>query len=263
MTGAAVVSSPHAFQCIRDLFVEQYLTPERRKRPSYNMKVAWQTAAVCKAALEINHGEKMRANEIHMKMWEKYLSWGKVFCEEAYAGINKPAYLTDRYFTTSDAAHRKPFPGGAESGKKMWKKWGSVKSGIINSDNHVVKKTIASMPGGALPSGTDWDLFLTRLVYNLYLAKEKLNVMTLTANDGDETGIDEVGGSAAKAAGSSVYTDDTEEGNSDTEGDEGGEKGDEGDNGDCDDAAGDDDNEEPNEEPKAPHTFFRPISSSL
>ena len=179
MTGTVIVNSPHAFQSTRNLFVEQYLTPEPQKLPSYNMKLAWQTAALCNAALEITHGDKMCAKDIHAKIWEKYLSWAKIFCEEADAGMkieSRPDYLANEYFTMSDAVHRKPFPGGAESGKKLWKKWGSVKSAVINSDNNVVKKTIVSMPGGALPSGTDWDLFLTRLVYILYMAKEKGNL---------------------------------------------------------------------------------------
>ena len=67
----------------------------------------------------------------------------------------------------------------------------------------------------------------------------------------------------AKVVGSSPYTDGAEEGNNDAEGDEGCEKGDEGDNGDCDDADGDAAGEDDNDEPKAPHTFFRPPSSSL
>ena len=51
MTGTVVVNSPYAFQSIRNLFVEQYLTPKPQKFPSYNMKLAWQTATVWKAAL--------------------------------------------------------------------------------------------------------------------------------------------------------------------------------------------------------------------
>ena len=72
---------------------------------------------------------------------------------------------------TSDVKQKKPYAKGAVTGKKFWKKWGTVKCAVINSDNHVVKRTIASMPGGALPSGTDWNLFLTRLIYNLYIEK--------------------------------------------------------------------------------------------
>ena len=64
-----------------------------------------------------------------------------------------------------------------------------------------------------------------------------------------------MGGSAARVAGSSPYTDGAEEGNSDAVGDGDGEKSDEDENGDCDDAecdaAGDDDHNEL----KVPHTF--------
>ena len=258
MTGAAVINSPHAFQRIRNLFVEKYLTPETNKWPSHNMKLAWQSAAVSKAALEIIHGDKMCAKDIHTKMWEKYLSWSNVFCEEADAGMKiepRPDYLAPDYFTTSDAAHKKSFPGGAETGKKLWKKWGSVKSAVINSDNNVVKKTIASMPGGALPSGTDWDLFLTRLVYNLYIVKEKGKTPKEKENDNDEARTDEMGGSAAKETGPSPYTDGPDEVNSDAEGDEAGEKDDEGDNAVCDDVDACVDGEDDHDEPKAPHTF--------
>jgi hypothetical protein len=65
MTGAAVVNSPHAFQSIRQRFIESYLTPENVKQPSYNMKIAWQTVALCKAAAEICHGDKMSSKDIY------------------------------------------------------------------------------------------------------------------------------------------------------------------------------------------------------
>ena len=218
MTGAAVVNSPHAFQNIRDLFVDQYLNPRQGKLPSHNIKLAWQSLAVCRAALEIHHGDKMSGKEIHTKMWDKYVSWANIICDEDDCGVKineKPDYLCEQWFLTSDAKHKKLHETGADTGKKFWKKWGALKSAVINSDNHVVKKTISSMPGGALPSGTDWNLFLTRLIYNLYIEKEKMKPKKADVDDdnGDdnEAGIDEIGGSASKKAGPNLYTEDPEE----------------------------------------------------
>ena len=76
-----------------------------------------------------------------------------------------------------------------------------MKSAIVNSDNHVVKRTITSMPGGALPSGTDWNLFLTRLIYNLYTEKEKTKFKKTDTGDDDDSnqvGIGKIGGSSQK-----------------------------------------------------------------
>ena len=218
MTGAAIVNSPHAFRSIRNLFVDKYLTPELGKLPSYSMKLAWQTLAMCRAALEIHHGEKMNGKQIHAKMWDKYVSWTKIICDEDDAGVKigeKPNYLSEVYFLTSDAKNQRFYKKGAESGKRFWKKWGTVKSVILNSDNHIVKKTIASMPGGALPSGTDWSLFLNRLMYNVYTEKEKMKPKKDDEDDDEDNNgihsIVEIGGSAAKKAGPSPYTENTEE----------------------------------------------------
>ena len=58
------------------------------------------------------------------------------------------------------------------------------------------------MPDGALPSGTDWSLFLNRLVFNLYSHKnnEKSDAATVDQD------ISDVGGSVAKAAGNNPHT---------------------------------------------------------
>ena len=87
MTGLAVVNSPHAFQCIKNLFVENYLTPESSFKISHNIKLAWQSAAICRAAIEIIHGDKMPSKKIHTKMWEKYNAWVRVIREEPDAGL--------------------------------------------------------------------------------------------------------------------------------------------------------------------------------
>ena len=73
------------------------------------------------------------------------------------------------------------------------------------------------MPGGALPSGTNWSLFLNQLVYNLYMEKEKMKPKKADTDnendDGNEAGIDDIGGSVAKKAGANPYTEDPEERN--------------------------------------------------
>ena len=234
MTGTAVINSPHAFHSIRQLFVENYLSPEVGKSPSYVMKNAWQTVAICKAAAEICHGDKMSAKDIHSKIWAKYVAWAKLICETDDAELKiepKPEYLSLDFFMTSDAKCKKRYTGGVETGKKFWKKWGTVKSAIINFDNNTVKRTISGMPGGALPSGTDFNLFLTRLVYNLYNEKvndkktenEEIKTDNDEKNDcdGDVDNTDEIGGSAAKKSGPNEYTidndDDSEEGGSETD----------------------------------------------
>jgi len=64
------------------------------------------------------------------------------------------------------------------------------------------------MPGGALPSGADIELFLTRLMYKFYISKKKGNVIEISedAEQGGET-CDDSGGSVAKAAGVTAFTD--------------------------------------------------------
>lgn len=59
-------------------------------------------------------------------------------------------------------------------------KWGTVKSSIINSDTHVFKKTISRILGAALPSGTDVNVFLVRLIYNFHSEKMKGKVPLLS-----------------------------------------------------------------------------------
>ena len=52
----------------------------------------------------------------------------------------KSDYLCEELFMTSDAKQKKRYSGGVETGKKLWKKWGTVKSSVINFDNNIVKK---------------------------------------------------------------------------------------------------------------------------
>ena len=67
----------------------------------------------------------------------------------------------------------------------MWKRWLKVRKEIRDRDNHAIKKVIARMPGGALPSGTDFSLFLDRVIYGLYIAKEAKEGPAATPNDVD------------------------------------------------------------------------------
>ena len=60
----------------------------------------------------------------------------------------------------------------ASGSKSLWKKWGRIKKEIRRSDL-VIKAVIAHMPGEALPSGTNLELILTRLLYKLYKCKKK------------------------------------------------------------------------------------------
>ena len=170
MTGAAVVDSPHAYSQIRSLFIEQYLSA--RGLPSFTKKGAWQSLVVCKATVEITQGDKRSSEQIHDDMICHYERWAKVMCAEDDAGCmisTSPGYLTETMFMTVDVKENKAITRTRAFGKKFWRKWGLIKRSIINFENGIVKKTIASMPGGALPSGTDWELFVTRLVYYYYL----------------------------------------------------------------------------------------------
>ena len=59
-----------------------------------------------------------------------------------------------------------------KDGQLMWKKWIKLRREIWDRDNHAIKKAIARLLGSALPSGTDFSLFLNCLIYKLYVAKE-------------------------------------------------------------------------------------------
>ena len=69
-----------------------------------------------------------------------------------------------------------------------------IKREITGSDNIAVKSAIASMPGGVLPSGTDLNLFLRRLMYALHGGKKIKNGEEKESN----VVVDGVGGSAFK-----------------------------------------------------------------
>ena len=164
------------------------------------------------AAIEITAGEKQKAADIHRDMFRKYMKWvehlltpGSVVTEDT------PEYVTEGMMKTVDVAGKKEYKGTAD-GKKMWSKWHRLRKDILNRDNIVVAKAIARMPNSALPSGTDFSLFLDHVVYELYLAKEAAKNKDNEEEEKDSGGNDvadradtDVGGSATKAAGNTSY----------------------------------------------------------
>ena len=80
----------------------------------------------------------------------------------------------------------------------MKKKRLKVRKKIRDRDNHGIKKAIARMSGGAMPSGTNFSIFLDRVIYELYVEKDGLV-------DEGTAEIDDIGGSVAKASKPSNY----------------------------------------------------------
>ena len=98
MTGVAVVTSPHACDQLRDIFIKEYLDES-----SFSVKTAWQTLAMCKAAIEITSGDKRSTNKIHSDMIVKYQRWSNLICSDAETVLNlhnPPEYLQPALFMT-------------------------------------------------------------------------------------------------------------------------------------------------------------------
>lgn len=68
--------------------------------------------------------------------------------------------------------------------------------------NLAMKKTIASMLHGAIPSETDLSLFVKRLIYNLYIHRKSEGSTENVVYEDSSV----IGGSAAKAAGENEHT---------------------------------------------------------
>ena len=120
MTGLAVVTSPHAYAEIRRLFIEEYLSQEGTL--SFNVKNAWQTLAVCKAAVEIASGNKRSSDEISADMPVKYQRWSSIICEEpegCFSIDNLPSYINEQLFMTTDVKGTKPIEKTLAAGKKL------------------------------------------------------------------------------------------------------------------------------------------------
>ena len=96
-------------------------------------------------------------------------------------------------FSTTDMNGMRLRDNNKKNNQALWRQWNATKSAIINFDNLALKKAINRMPGKALPSGTDFNIFLQYLRYELYLVRS-LNARKL------------LGGSAAKEAGTHSQT---------------------------------------------------------
>ena len=134
--------------------------------------------AFAKARVELTAGEKQKDADIHNGMIPKYKKWADLLLTEDGLVIGKkPDYLTEAMLKTVDVAQKKFFEGHKD-GKQMWSKWHQVKKDVLNRDNLAVAKAIALMPNVALPSGTDFSLFLDCIIYfkclciNMYLLYE-------------------------------------------------------------------------------------------
>lgn len=110
---------------------------------------------------------------------------------------NSLTYQNKKLFLTKDVKRKNKLLLATTIEKKFLRKWGLIKRRILNVENIAAKKTIASIPDGALPSGTDWSLFVKRLIYNLcvnWSSKESTDAML-------DEGLSVIRGSVAKAAG--------------------------------------------------------------
>ena len=155
-------------------------------------KAAWHHLCLVKAGVEVYTGGKLTAEGQHTKLRECYDRWARsIMTEDNTLGVlSVPSYVTEKMFLTSDANNRKLRAHNKEENKKLWRQWILAKSAITNFDNIAVKKAISRMPGKALPSGSDFSLFLERLKYELHC------VRSLSARNKAMV----IGGSAAKEA---------------------------------------------------------------
>ena len=80
-----------------------------------------------------------------------------------------PEYVNDIFFSTTDMNGMRLRDNNKNNNQALWWQWNATKSAIINFDSLAVKKAINRMPGKALPSGTDFSIFLQYLRYELYL----------------------------------------------------------------------------------------------
>jgi len=123
--------------------------------------------------MEITVDNKQKLLDIHNGMLKRYKKWTHLLlAPDSDIGIGElPEYITEKMMLISDVARKKLY-SSPKACQTMWKKWLKVRREIRDWDNHAFKKAIAGMPGEILPSGTNFGLFLNRLIYELYLAKE-------------------------------------------------------------------------------------------
>mmetsp|Transcript_27634 Transcript_27634/g.33594 ORF Transcript_27634/g.33594 Transcript_27634/m.33594 type:complete len:232 (+) Transcript_27634:123-818(+) len=188
MTGVANVTNDTSFDELQSQFIERL----HATKCSAALKSVWQNVCVCKAGIEITLGDKQKAEQIHKSMIAKYMKWADLLLktpDEVVTG-EIPGYVTDAMMKTADVKGKKRY--GEDDGKKMWSKWHRLKKDILNRDNLAVKKAIARMPNGVLPSRTDFSIFLNRVVYELYMVKEAAKNNNDKAVEKDDDYFDEV-----------------------------------------------------------------------
>ena len=260
MTGVANVTSNVAFDELQTQFIERL----HSHRATQILKYVWHNVCICKGAIEITQGDKKSMKDIERDMFTKFKKWASLLLDnkgEVVIG-ELPAYVTEKMLLTTDVGEKALY-AHPKAGKSMWKKWLKCRKEIRDRDNHAIKKAIARMPGGALPSGTDFGFFLDRVIYELYVAKEgpgaKPDDVDSDHKGADAKGSDDegnaegndIGGSAAKAAGPSNYMiDDTNKATGVGDGDS------DSDSGVIVRVIDENEEDEEHEEPKAPGTFY-------
>ena len=162
------VESSHGLEKIKDLYLE-----DLQGEISQNKKDVWKNLCLAKAVVEIYTGEKMRVESLHAKLQDNYDRWASLISKrDPYYGLSYvPKYVTDRMFSTTDTNGMRLRDNNKNNNQALWMQWNATKSAIINFDNLAVKKAINRMPGKALPSGTDFNIFLQYLRYELYLVR--------------------------------------------------------------------------------------------
>ena len=199
MTGVTMVTSDKSLSTVRELFIEEHLTGSINQAK----KQAWTNLCTCKAAIEVVKGDRKKKQAIYADMAEKYARWAALIASNDIGLAFTPDYVTKQMLMTKDMKNQRPLEVGIDGGKKLWDKWLRIKREVTGSDNIAIKAAITRMPGGALPSGTDLELFLVRMMYEVYDRKK-------TKRGCDDVG-DNIGGSSAKAAGYNAHMDEKED----------------------------------------------------
>ena len=195
-----MVTSDNSLKSLRELFIEEHLDGEQTSM----RKQAWVSLCIAKAAVEIAKGEKKKKADLHSEMARRFRGWAKLISSDEIGLPLTPTYVTEQMLLTKDKTNLKSLDLSTNGGRKLWDRWLKVKRDITGTDNLAVKAALSKMPGGALPSGTDIELFLTRLMYEMYLSKKKNNDAEQEAGEA----VDDSGGSVAKAAGPNTFMDD-------------------------------------------------------
>ena len=137
-------------------------------------------------------------------MARRFRGWAKLISSDELGLPLTPTYVTEQMLLTKDKTNLKSLDLSTNGGRKLWDRWLKVKRDITGTENLAVKAALSKMPGGALPSGTDIELFLTRLMYEMYLSKKNNNDAEQEAGEA----LDDSGGSVAKAAEPNTFMDD-------------------------------------------------------